>query len=178
LTYKTIREAINAHVGQGNLFCLMPEFLSDETPRAVFVSKEVMEIVDGPPWPDSRDGRRYARLRGLFDAFTGGDYITIAADPFEKSACAILARVDPIADEIWDFRCLDPAPGIRSFGRFAEKDIFVALTWDFRENLQTADDWNAEIRSCKNEWKKLFGPLLPHAGKSLNEYVSYNFRSV
>jgi hypothetical protein len=178
LTYKTIREAINAHVGQGSLFCLTPEFLSDETPRAMFVSREVMEIVDGPPWPNSRDGRRYARLRGLFDAFTGGDFITVAADPFRKDACAILARVHPIAHEIWDFRCLDPAPGIRSLGCFAEQDAFVALTWNFRENLQAAAAWNAEIRLCKNEWQGLFGPLPPHAGKSLDEYVSYNFRSV
>jgi len=178
LTYKSVRDAISALVGQGDLFCLASEFLGDKSPRAVFVSKEVMEIVNGPPWPDNPDGRRFARLRGLFDAFTEGDFITIGEDPFGKDACAILARVDPVAYEVWDFRCLDPNPGIRAFGCFAETDTFVALTWNFRENLASSEEWNAEVRQCKDEWRKLVANLLPHAGESLNEYVSYNFRAV
>jgi hypothetical protein len=48
LTYKSIREAIKAHDGR-NLFCLPSVLLGEETPRAVFVSRELHEIVDGPP---------------------------------------------------------------------------------------------------------------------------------
>jgi hypothetical protein len=176
LIYNSIRDAINAHEGQ-RLFCLESEFRRDDSPRAVFVSAEVMEIVNGPPW-SGNDGRRYARLRALLDSFTAGDFITVAENPRDKDARAILARVDPIAAEVWDFRCLDPHPGIRAFGRFSEMDTFVVLSWNFRENLMTAEDWAEEIRFCHEEWTKLFGMLPPHQGTSINGYLSHNFSSV
>jgi hypothetical protein len=148
--------------------------LGAETPRTVFASNEVASIVM-PPWSSTREDRRHSSLRALFDAFTDGSYVTIAEDPYDKHARAILARVDPIAEEIWDFRCLDPNPGIRAFGCFSETDTFIALTWDYRENI---DDWPGEVDRCKKEWKRLFCNLSPHKGKKLNEYVSYNFRAV
>jgi hypothetical protein len=176
LTYKSIRDAIKTHDGQ-NLFCLESEFKQDDSPRAVFVSADVMHIVNGSPWP-GKDGRRYARLRALLDSFTTGGFITVAERPFDKHARAILARVDPVEAEVWDFRCLDPNPGIRAFGRFSEKDTFVVLSWNFRENLNTAECWADEVQYCKEEWTKLFGILPPHRGTSVNDYLSYNFRSV
>jgi hypothetical protein len=176
LIYKSIRDAINAQEGQA-LFRLESEFRRDESPRAVFVSAEVMDIVNGPPWRGN-DGRRYARLRALLDAFTSGDFITVAEDPFDKNARAILARVDPVHAEIWDFRCLDPNPGIRAFGRFVERDAFIVLSWNFRENLNTAGDWVEEVRHCKEQWALLFGSLPPHQGTHIDEYLTYNFRAV
>jgi hypothetical protein len=176
LTYKSIREAIKAHEGRA-LFCLPPEFGGQETPRAVFVSAEVLDIVVGP-WSGTWEGQRYARLRGLLDSFTEGDFITIAEDPFDKEATAILARVHPVQAEVWDFRCLDPIPGIRVFGCFAETDAFVALTWDYRENIEDASYWEEQVSRCREEWQKLFGGLAPHHAQELDEYVSYNFRAV
>lgn len=141
----------------------------------MFVSKEVLEIVAGP-WSDNWDGMRLSRLRALLDGFTEGDFITVAEDPFDKEACAIIARVHPVSEEVWDFRCLDPRPGIRAFGCFAETDTFIALTWDFRENLEDEEHWGTEVDRCKKEWQKLFGELPPHQGKELHDYISYNVR--
>ena len=99
LTYKSIREAIRSHEGR-NLFCLPSALLGEETPRTVFVSSELHEIVNGPPWPTTWEGRRHANLRALLDGFTEGDWITVAEDPFDKNLCAILARVAPVEDEV------------------------------------------------------------------------------
>jgi hypothetical protein len=173
LTYKSIREAIKAHEGQ-NLFCLPHLILGEETPRTIFVSTELAEIAY-PPWPKTWEGRRYARLRAVLDGFTGGDFVTIADNPYDKEAAAILARVDPIGEEVFDFRCVDPKPGIRAFGCFAETDTFVALTWDYRENIE---DFEAEVTRCMSVWDRLFCGLPPFKGSKLNEYVSYNFRAV
>jgi hypothetical protein len=90
----------------------------------------------------------------------------------------ILARVHPVQAEVWDFRCLDPIPGIRVFGCFAETDAFVALTWDYRENIEDASYWEEQVSRCREEWQKLFGGLAPHHAQELDEYVSYNFRAV
>lgn len=156
------------------MFCLPSALLGQETPRAVFVSVELHEIVNGPPWPKTWEGRRHANLRAVLDGFTEGNWITVAEDPFDKDARAILARVDPIEDEIWDFRCLDPKPGIRAFGRFSEPNTFIALTWDYREIV----DWTAEIEDCKAAWERLFGEIPPFRGKTIDEYITYNAEAV
>jgi hypothetical protein len=173
LIYKSIRDAIKVYEGR-SLFCLPSALLGEETPRTVFVSQELREIVDGPPWPASWEGRRHANLRAVLDGFTEGDSITVAENPLDKDARAILARVDPVEDEIWDFRCLDPKPGIRAFGRFSEPDTFIALTWNYREII----DWPAEVERCKAAWAKLFGDIPPHKGNSIDEYITYNAEAV
>ena len=172
LIYKSIRAAIQAHEGT-ELFCLPSLFLGEETPRSMFVSADVFGAVDGP-WPDTRDGRRQAMLRSLFDGFTEGDRFTLANNPFVKPSKTMIARVAPVEAEVFDFRCLDPRPGIRAFGRFAEQDVFVALSWDYRENLVGMDDWCVEVQNCLNLWQKLFGCLEPHKGHTVSDYISYN----
>jgi hypothetical protein len=126
------------------------------------------------PWPATWEGRRHANLRALFDGFTEGDWITVAENPFDKEARAILARVAPIEEEVWDFRCLDPRPGVRAFGRFSEPNTFIALTWNYREII----DWTSEVERCKAEWQKLFGALPPFVGKTIDEYLTYGAEAV
>ena len=138
------------------------------------MSTDLAEIMS-PPYPPTREGRRHARLDALLTGFVEGDFLTVADDPLDKDANAILARVDPREDEVWDFRCLDPQPGMRAFGSFAEKDTFIALTWDYRENI---DDWPDKVAECKAEWRKLFCDLSPFRGAHLDAYLSYNFRAV
>jgi hypothetical protein len=128
-------------------------------------------------------GRRGLRLgkgaamrifRAVLDGFTEGDAITVAENPSDKDARAILARVDPVQDEVWDFRCLDPRPGIRAFGRFSEPNTFIALTWNYREVI----DWSAEVERCKSEWTKLFRDIQPFRGNAVDEYITYNAETV
>ena len=90
----------------------------------------------------------------------------------------MLVRVDPVEDEIWDMRCIAPNPGIRCFGAFAGQDNFIALTWEYRENLLGASDWQREIEDCKATWTQFFGTLTPFKGESLDEYLSFNDRAV
>jgi hypothetical protein len=112
----------------------------------------------------------------LLDDFIEGGFVTIAENPFNKQSTAIMARVDPVEYEIFQFRCLDPNPGIRILGCFSEADTFVALTWDYRENFN--DAWSEHVEECRARWQGLFGETPPHKGESLNDYVSYNFKAV
>jgi hypothetical protein len=171
----SIRNAINNLDGR-ELFCLPSMFPGDETPRTVYASIEIAELVMWREPDDTREGRMAFNARGLLDDFVEGAFITIAEDPFDKDAKCILARVDPVAHEFWDFRCLDPNPGLRILGGFSELDTFIALTWDYRENFD--GNWERKVSECGDEWRRLFKDIPPHGGKSLNEYVSYNFRAV
>jgi hypothetical protein len=73
---------------------------------------------------------------------------------------------------------MDPNPGIRALGFFAEVDTFVALTWNYRENIEGASGWINEVTSCITKWQELFGTLSPHKGNTINDYVSYNIQAV
>jgi len=175
LTYKAIRDAIKGQLGTG-LFYLPPTLDGEEACRTVFVSREIRDIVMVPQ-DRSRDARRHAALRALLDAFTIGTEITIAENPHDKDRCAMLARIEPVSAEVWDFRCLDPKPGIRAFGRFSEPDIFVALTWNYRENIHP-NNWAHEVTRCQDEWQRLVGYNSPHHGNTINAYLTCNWRPV
>lgn len=87
-----------------------------------------------------------------------------------------MARNAPIGGQVFDIRCTDPKPGIRVFGRFIELDTFVALTWDYRENLN-GRDFDDAVARCIREWQRLFPREHLFAGRSLNEYLT-NFYAV
>ena len=161
-----IRNRIKAHHGE-RLFYLPPRYPGDPTIRTVFVSQEVKDAVV-PPWPKNWEGLRCSEFRGTLDAFTRGDTISVAERPYDKPSDAFLARVDPVGDEIWDIRSISPNPGIRCLGGFGGKDLFIALTWDYRESF----DWDYEIEHCKSNWDALFNPLPRFQKASLDEYLT------
>lgn len=175
LTYKAIRAAIETHEGD-DLYALLPLGGSMENPRVVYVSREVAEAIDYE-WPDTWEGQRYAAMTALLESFVEGAFFTVARNPFAKERNAMIAPVNPTGEDVWDFRCLHPGAGIRVFGCFSEPNTFVALTFQFREDLHS-DDWIDEVRRCKTEWVRLFGCLKPYRGGSADAYVPFNSRAV
>ena len=142
-----------------------------ETVRTMYVSAEVFNAVKDPFGEDADE--RLAEFRQTLDAFLEGNEISVAEDPYIKPSDAMLARVDPIAYEIWDIRSIAPHPGIRGLGGFWAKDTFVTLTWDYRENLE--GEWKSEIERCRAEWQSLFGTKAPFSGASLHDYLTNFF---
>jgi hypothetical protein len=156
------------------LFVLPSLLTGEETMRTMFVSGEILHDVT-PPLAENRDGRRLAEFRQYLDAFTEGAQLSVAENPDIKPSDAMLARVHPVADEFWDIRSISPIPGVRALGGFTDRDEFVALTWNYRENLD--GQWNTEIDRCRNAWKALFGNSGPLRRRTLDEYLS-NFIAV
>ena len=107
-------------------------------------------------------------FRATLDRFTSGDRLTVAEDPFKKPSYSVIARTAPTEEEIWDFRCMTEDDGIRCFGAFGGKDLFIALTWDFRDGL----DFEAEVNRCRMEWDRLFNGIPPFRARSLDDYGS------
>lgn len=158
------------------LFFLPPLIPSVGVGREMFVSEEIHAVAH-PPWPTTKVGRRHAQMRGYLDAFTEGRRITVADDPYRKPKSTNLARIDPVAHEVFDFRCIAPKPGIRILGCFAAFNLFIALTWNGRENLSDDRAWRDEIERCKAAWRRLFPTYPPFRGDNLNAYLS-NFQPV
>ena len=176
MNYKSISDGIKALQGR-SLFRLPPEIGDDEKPSTMLIAERIRDDFFGP-WPDTVEGERLASARSLLDAFTCGGYITVGEDPHNKDPEAVMARVDPTAEEVFDFRSFDCRAGVRIFGCFTDRDEFIALTWDFRENLLTPQDWDDAVAECMAEWRKLFGDLPPHSGDTIDAYISYNAQFV
>lgn len=170
----SIRREIARLVAGHQLFCLKSRFTGEETVRTLFVSQEVLDAVEPPPYAKDQFGYRQSEFREFLDAFLEGGHLSVAEDPDLKPSYAMLARVKPPKDQFWDFRVTAPVPGIRAFGGFAEFDTFVLLTWEYREDIPNFD---AAVQRCKVTWHQLFGSATPFLGNHLNEYLS-NYRAV
>jgi hypothetical protein len=175
----SISDSIRSRIAEleGSELFLLPTLVPGEpTVRELFVSKKVKEAVF-PPWPDNHLGIRHQTFRADFDAFTEHDMRSVSENPRNKPPDTHIARVDPVEREVWDFRSLHP-PGIRSFGRFGGLNLFVALTWAYREDIEPGDDWRsddnwrAEIELCETEWARLFGDDLIFRGDTLDDYLT------
>src|SRR5215207_9842612 len=136
----SIQDEIRLHLNK-ELFLLTSEFGGEDTPRVIYYSIEVQQIIDGAN-SLSKNRNRFASSKAVMDAFIDLGEITFGMDPFNKASYARMARTDPIDIGVIDFRVLDPKPGMRVMGCFSELDTFIALTWGFREDLDL--DFDAE----------------------------------
>lgn len=156
----------------GDRLVRLPALVPSPLPnRTVWVTEEVYDAVQ-PVRDGTWDDYRLSLFRGSLDAFTNCEEVSVAQDPFNKASDAFLARVHPVGEEIWDIRTTEPPQGIRCPGCFADFDVFIALIWDYRENLTDSHDWDEAVAKCKAAWRDLFGSLAPYSGDSLDAYLS------
>jgi hypothetical protein len=158
------------------LFKLGTLFTGEETARTMIVSADILAIAN-PPFPDTVDGERLAEFRGWLDNFSLNGELTFAEDPDRKPPDAMLARVHPVSADFWSIRVTAPhqTPGIRAMGAFANSDEFVALTWERREDIV---DFDGDVAAAIERWKDLFDDCPPFHGRTLDEYITTNFRAV
>lgn len=168
----SIEGLINSWVQDGRLVALEPALPSEPNVRSVFASAEVRSALMGP-WATTRIEVRLSSARADVDAFISGSPFGVRMPP-SRSVKARLALLDDPSHEVWEIRTRDPKPGVRIFGRFAEGDCFVALTWAFREEVNN-DDWTREIERCKREWRTLFPTYNPLSGGDVDAYVTNAF---
>jgi len=172
----SIYDELIYRVNEGRLFRLLPELPRIGLVRQTFISQEIRNLCEGP-WHSAAWEARCGSLRADLDRFIGGDVIPVAAKPY-RGKTSYLKRLDPDSDEVWEIRSRDPKPGIRVFGRFARKDVFVALTWEEREPLlgPGSREWRDARVACKTEWTKLFPAYEPiSSGANFHDYLSNFF---
>lgn len=176
LTYKSINAELQAPLrhllATGRLHSLALPWGGQQ--RYVIVS----EALCAEPGEDEERAARLGHLQGAFDDFMAGGQVMVGESPFGKDSAATLARIDPSSAEVWDFRVYDNRDGIRCFGRFAGKDAFVALSWEFRECIPDLGSWDEERNWCVNCWRDLFGVYGPFIGGKLDDYLSEPFDPV
>jgi len=147
-----------------------PGIANAPTPRAMFISPEIKDFLDSK--------RPLAQpARADLENFILG--ATIVAALYRDHKYCRMARLDRPADEVWEVRVLDSDPQLRIFGRFARRDVFVALIGpDEHEYVETDDDYEGVKTECQDEWRNLFGVRSPVRGKTIYDYISKPVRLV
>jgi hypothetical protein len=178
----SIRDSITVRIEEGRLWQLRPILDSDPVKRTMIISHEIRQLIDGP-WPNNKGwARRCGRLRADLETFVKGERIGLCLTPY-AAGTAYMGRLDKPTDEVWDIRSRDPDPGLRVFGRFPDRDLFVALIWSPRSieivhsqrpslGDRNSIQWKTAIRETKAEWRKLFQPYEAFHGEVHDDYVS------
>lgn len=166
------RPFINTWLKDGTLVPVVPRVAGDPIGRALLVSKEINAFLSGP-WDDRAAERKANRLQTDLEQFVIDAWITVCMVP-RRAKSAYMAVLDTPEDGVWDIRSRDPKPAIRIVGCFAEVDVFVGLTWDYRINLTTELQWKQIINRCQSQWRTLFPAIKPHTGEKVHEFISRN----
>ncbi len=135
---------------EGRLIHLKQTFPEFAEKRTCYITPGMANLLEGP-WETATWEKRWYRARQYLDDFIDGVRFTVRSEPRKKSTCDI-SLLDPSVNEIWEMRCRDSKPGLRIFGSFAKKDVFVALTCAPHECLGIESDWNEAIQHFKQEW--------------------------
>lgn len=172
----SIHTTLTTCTKHGRLFAVQP-MLGGDIHRHVYATPEVYKELD----PDTAS-RMYiqnaAQLRAWIDGFIIGRAITVGDGKCRHSDIKIL---DPAQDEVWELRKRE-SPSTRIFGRFAEKDIFIATNIKQSGELfakrwtiggaQVWPVWKTEIRRCKSTWDSLFPAHNPLSGENVHVYIT------
>jgi hypothetical protein len=182
LTYMsiTVHDYIAAALASGGLVEAEP-LTATTWVRRILMHEEVATLQNGPwespddKWSDEEWEYRCVFIRRNLSRFLNGKKVTVALDPKTDEDECLLKRLDRIEDEVWAFRCIEPAPGVRIFGSFAETNIFIALHWGLRRDLGGWGDprWTAAVNKTRARWGICFGGTKPKTG-ALNDYISRN----
>lgn len=168
----SIYDEIRAGVNERRLLFLSPALPGTLIVRKMYISNGIRDLVFGP-WSEPQWEQRCGYLRADLDKFIEGRLLTIAEKPYGGKT-SDMKRLDAARDEVWEIRSRDPNPGLRVFGRFADRNLFVALTWAKRVNLHGpgSREWRNAIEECKTEWRRLFPAYPPKTGGQIHDYLS------
>ncbi len=120
---------------------------------------------------------RHAALLDFFLNFAAQGWLQVSEDPNSHPPDTMVARVSRPEWDFWDFRVYaddrsvpKDKNSIRVCGAFVDRDIFVALCWEYREVI--GNDFDQFVKETRTFWDGLFSPLLPFKGTNLDEYLS------
>jgi hypothetical protein len=161
----SIADSIRWHVAEGRLFPVRPKAYGSIERRMMFVSQELNEILVSEA-PSLADVARIAVLDAQLGHFVEGGVV----DP------TYMRMLDRPAHNVLEIRARRPRPSIRVFGRFAQKDVFIALNVELRNSLagKGSRAWRDEAVRCGVLWRALFPTYDPLEGDSLHDFISEN----
>lgn len=177
----SIDDQIRGAVSAGKLYYLEMEE-GDPERRAMLLHIDIRDLLACRP-DNLRKERKIGRLRADLQMFVKGELISMCFEPFQHKKTSYMGRYDPVEESTWAIRSRDPNPGMRIFGRFAKKNVFIALNYEFRSvqpkwsNKKPLGDKHSlehqlAMIETKERWKHLFNGIEPVKGEDCHDYIS------
>ena len=169
----SISAEIVQKVQEGRLYhhqLLMPPS-AGVPPRYMYLSGKINSLLTGP-WHSEEWEKRCGYLRADLDRFVQGGMIPVAERPLSRGKHSYMRQLFRWREEVWEIRSRDPQPGLRILGRFADTDVFIALSCWHRTDLGGPRDrkWRDAIVGCKTEWRNLFPSYEPKSSGDNHVY--------
>lgn len=175
LTYMSTRDVISECVAAEDLYRITPRLPGSPVMREVFATPQVHRFLNGQTDIARRNlVKRAADSRAAVDRFIAGAEIAVGMNPRDKLPTCELARNDPPTDGVWDFRVRGDKPYVRIFGAFSERDVFVALDYRNRDEV----DFDAAVATMVLLWDDMFGRCQRVKGDDVNAYLSDRYTLV
>ena len=164
----SIRDEINARTAEGRIVEYEP-LPPISIVRPVFLTANVSAQIYGPLDPDSDEAIEMSYVKADLDNFVGEGLIHITFSRGPKNAnfrrLEVKKRKRP---KVWEMRTLDPSPGHRLYGFFADQDAFVGVDLVPRDLA----DFDEDIDRANATWVSLFGSYEPVISENINDYIS------
>lgn len=131
---------------------------------------------------DHRSGLKFfgqmPAVQAVFKRWVCGDSVSMRLN--DNGHEALLARLKPPPEDIWELRVTEPKPQLRIFACFAATDILVGMSAVNRDRLGRAFArsgrqsklWTEAMYGCQAEWRRLFGGAAAFRGRQARDYVS------
>lgn len=146
-------------------------------PRAGFERNRIMMVTQAidallnapaPPFPRFPAGVS-------MDGYRAGHLVTVSRDAGKQSNFKLLENVD----ELWAFSIRTPKDfQARLFGRFVQRDIFVATEAHLRVTLGGSVQYHAMATRASSEWDNLAGGVKPLRSNSIADYLGHTVRDL
>lgn len=160
----SIAELILSRCAEGKLQRLNPSRLSDAKRRALYLTPQLASEVFSEP-DDEEKLDDLAFLEQEMHRFT-------SAKNIEECYFKMLA---PKSKRVWELKATDGEDiHLRVFGVFAEKDVFVAMSYAYRADLGDKDsyEWKRQISYTRKMWDHLFPGHSPKGIETIQSLVT------
>lgn len=139
------------------------------TLRPVYLVPEVCARIVGP-WTTAEERSFMPQVQADLENFIEGGWINAT---FRMRPNAYCKRLQDGSKSVWELRTIDPAPGVRIFGMFAMKDVFIGTGMLLRSELNDCS-FKEEIRNTKAKWRNILHTYAPVVSENINDYITEN----
>lgn len=141
-----------------------------EAKRQIWAAPAVYELLKGEK-PDS--GFPDLEADGFIGTFSKGYLVDASRRPKSKARFKWLCGVE----QVWVLSFRKPPPGWRILGRFAQKNMFIAMAVFEREQLDDMVTYTARAKDMIVQWEELFPGVDPHSGSSFGDFLGEMHRN-
>lgn len=138
---------------------------SGDIKRQIWALNDVFELLKGLKNPDA--GFPALSTDMFIGRFLKGWIVSVSRKENSKAEFKWLKR----HDDVWVLSFRKPSPGWRIFGRFARKNVFVAMVYFEREELSDMVTYNKKASEIPSLWDAKFPGVAPYTASTSEDYL-------